>query len=59
MDKPKIENAKSSGEPRYNMIGRKTGMLIPSSIAPKIPPKRDAVYAAPSARPAWPCLAKG
>ena len=41
------------------MIGRSTGMLMPSSTAPARPPSSDAVYAAPNARPAWPCLARG
>ena len=38
MDMPSMENASSSGEPMYSMTGRRIGMLIASSSAPKMPP---------------------
>ena len=59
MDNPNTEKANSSGEPRYNITGRRMGILTASSMAPNTPPMSEAVYAAPKARPAWPCFAKG
>ena len=38
MDMPRMEKASSSGEPMNSITGRRIGMLIASSSAPKMPP---------------------
>jgi hypothetical protein len=54
---PNNVNAKSSGEPIDSMIGRSTGMLMPSTMAPTMPPASEAANPAPKARPASPLRA--
>ena len=59
IDMPRSEKASSSGEPRYRMIGRITGMATAMSRAPKTPPSKADIYEAPSALPPAPCLVMG
>ncbi len=56
---PSRASMKNSGEPNVSTSGRTTGMARASTRAPNTAPKSEDMIAAPSARPASPCLAIG
>ena len=58
-DNPNMQKARSSGEPKLRMNGRRIGMLKARKSAPQSPPSSDAEKAAPNARAARPCFAIG
>ena len=41
MEMPSTENARSSGDPMNSITGRRIGMLMPISTAPKTPPMSE------------------
>ena len=43
MERPKTENARSSGDPRYSMTGLRMGIETASNRAPNTPPISDAL----------------